>query len=589
MEHDLGNDTGIENASRENEPRSEEISALSEPTAPEQDEAPAEPVTEEPEAPVDVAPPSAETEPPAQPEPLTAQAKPVAADDVRVQVTPVAELTPPKPPSDYIAVEEVTGEESQPAGAAEPSEPYVEVPEERRPSELRGEEENSSVTLPPSVRERTAGGVEWEKPRRARPREPRRRGRRRRRPATTVQPRAKISELLHPGQEVIVQIIKEQIGTKGARITSHVTLPGRYLVYMPTIEHIGVSRRIRTEEERTRLRRILLQLKGSLSGGFVLRTAAEGAREDDIRRDLEYLVKLWRDIVQRADQTAAPVLLHRDLTLLERILRDQLTADFEALWIDSEEEYAKVVEFVSRFQPALVHRAKLYTKDEPIFEGMGIQQEIEHALRPKVWLKSGGYIVINHTEALVAIDVNTGKFVGRGSTRLEDTIVTTNLDAVREIVRQIRLRDLGGIIVIDFIDMEDRRNRQKVMQALEQELRRDRAPSKILAFNEFGLIAITRKRVRQSLEKVLCQPCPYCIGTGMVKSIPTLCYEIQAEARKMAQAVDAPELTIRAHPEVAKALKGREVGLVRELEEQTGKNIIVQPDQSLQFDQYNIF
>ena len=222
------------------------------------------------------------------------------------------------------------------------------------------------------------------------------------------------------------------------------------------------------------------------------------------------------------------------------MLRDYMSSDYAAIWVDSEEEYTKVVEFMSRFQPALVNRVKLYTKDTPIFEEFGIQQEIDKGLRPKVWLKSGGYIVINHTEALVAIDVNTGKFVGKGSNRLEDTIVRTNLEAVKEIVRQMRLRDLGGIIIIDFIDMEERRNREKVMAALEEALRADRAPSKMLRFNEFGLIAITRKRTKQALERTLCQPCPYCTGSGMVKSIPTLCYEIQTEARKM-----APEMSSR--------------------------------------------
>jgi ribonuclease G len=232
---------------------------------------------------------------------------------------------------------------------------------------------------------------------------------------------------------------------------------------------------------------------------------------------------------------------------------------------------------------------KLYTKSTPIFEEFGIQQELDKALRPKVWLKSGGYIVINHTEALVAIDVNTGKYVGRGSTRLEDTIVKTNLEAVKEIVRQIRLRDLGGIIVLDFIDMEERRNREKVLSALESALRADRAPSKVLPFNEFGLVAITRKRTKQALERVLCQPCPYCTGSGMVKSIPTICYEIQAEARKMAIDLDATSLTLRVHPEIAKALKTREAALVEELEQTARKSVIIQADPTLHWEQYDIY
>jgi ribonuclease G len=391
------------------------------------------------------------------------------------------------------------------------------------------------------------------------------------------------------GQEIIVQIAKEQMGKKGARVTSHVTYPGRYLVYMPTIEHIGVSRKISSSQERARLRRLLLEWKGNYSGGFVVRTAATECSEEELRRDVEYLARQWQEIRARAAERPSPALLHRDLSLVERILRDHLTKDYNAVWIDGEEEYAKVVEFVSRFLPEMTQRVKLYTKPTPIFDEMGIQQEIERALRPKVWLRSGGYIVINHTEALVAIDVNTGKFVGKGSTRLEDTIVKTNLEAVKEIVRQIRLRDLGGIIVIDFIDMEDRRNRQRVMAALEESLGADKSPSKILSFNEFGLVSITRKHSKQSLERLLCQPCPYCTGIGMVKSMATLCYEIQTEARKLAETIDAPELTIRAHPEVLKALKGRDNLLVRELEEQTRKTLILQPDNTLHYEQYNVY
>jgi ribonuclease G len=398
-----------------------------------------------------------------------------------------------------------------------------------------------------------------------------------------------ISEMLKPNQEIIVQIAKEPLGKKGARITSHVALPGRYLVYMPTVDHIGVSRKIGSAEARARLRHWVSEYKGTLPGGFIVRTAAEGASEDEIRSDVEFLGHTWDDIRARAEQRKAPALLHRDLNLVERILRDYLSHDYTAIWVDNEEEFSKVVDFVSRFQPKLVSRVKLYTRETPIFEEFGIQQELDKALRPKVWLKSGGYIVINHTEALVAIDVNTGKYVGRGSTRLEDTIVKTNLEAVKEIVRQIRLRDLGGIIVVDFIDMEERRNREKVMAALDDALRSDRAPSKVLSFNEFGLVAITRKRTKQALERVLCQPCPYCTGSGMVKSIPTICYEIQAEARKMSGELDSQSLTLRVNPEVAKALKTRESSLVDQLEQATHKSVIIQADPTLHWEQYDIY
>ena len=436
-------------------------------------------------------------------------------------------------------------------------------------------------------------------PHRARFQRPMRRGGRQqhrgqrnmRRPDHRHEPRRPqlISEVLKPGQEIIVQIAKEPLGKKGARITSHVALPGRFLVYMPTVNHIGVSRRINSAEERSRLRHLVTEAKGNFPGGFIVRTAADGAPDDEIRSDVEFLGRTWEKIRMQSEPRKSPALLHRDLNLVERILRDYVNNDYTSIWIDNEDEFSKVVEFVSRFQPKLVGRVKLYTKTSPIFEEFGIQQELDKALRPKVWLKSGGYIVINHTEALVAIDVNTGKYVGRGSTRLEDTIVKTNLEAVKEIIRQIRLRDLGGIIVLDFIDMEERRNREKVMAALEAALRSDRAPSKALAFNEFGLVNITRKRTKQALERVLTQPCPYCTGSGMVKSVPTICYEIQAEARKMAADMEASSLTLRVHPEIAKALKTREAVLVEELEQLTRKSVIIQADPTLHWEQYDIY
>jgi len=399
-----------------------------------------------------------------------------------------------------------------------------------------------------------------------------------------------ISEMLKAGQDVVVQIAKEPLGKKGARITSHIALPGRFLVYMPTIDHIGVSRKIASAENRSRLRRLVGEARGSYPGGFIVRTAAGGASDDEIRTDIEFLGKTWNEIKQKSEERKSPALLHRDLNLVERILRDYVSDDFTAIWIDNEEEYGKVVEFVSRFQPKLVNRVKLYAKEQPIFEEFGIQHDLDKALRAKVWLKSGGYIVINHTEALVAIDVNTGKFVGKGSTRLEDTIVKTNLEAVKEIVRQIRLRDLGGIIVVDFIDMEERRNREKVLSALQQALEQDKAPSKALSFNEFGLVCITRKRTKQALERVLCQPCPSCTGSGMVKSIPTLCYEIQNEARKMVMTDhENPNLTLRVHPEIAKALKTREAMLIDELEQNSHKHVIIQSDATLHWEQYDIY
>ncbi|HEV2691058.1 MAG TPA: Rne/Rng family ribonuclease, partial [Bryobacteraceae bacterium] len=341
-------------------------------------------------------------------------------------------------------------------------------------------------------------------------------------------PLPSITDLLKEGQEIIVQIAKEPLGQKGARITSHIALPGRFLVYMPTVDHIGVSRKIPSDEERLRLKRILQATRTGISGGYIVRTAGEGRTEEELRADMMFLYNLWLDMRQKAERRPAPVLIHHDLNVVERILRDQLTASYKSVWVDNEEAYESVLRFVQRFQPALVNRVKMYTRSTPIFDEFGITAELEKALRPKVWLKSGGYIVINQTEALVAIDINTGKYVGK-SNRLEDTIVKTNTDAIKEIVRQIRLRDLGGIIVVDFIDMDERKNRQKVMQTLEEAMRADRAPYKILQFNDFGLVAITRKRVKQSLERTLCTPCPYCEGAGYVKSANTVIGEILQE------------------------------------------------------------
>ncbi|HEV2714950.1 MAG TPA: Rne/Rng family ribonuclease, partial [Terriglobales bacterium] len=342
-----------------------------------------------------------------------------------------------------------------------------------------------------------------------------------------------ITDLLKEGQEILVQIAKEPIGKKGARITSHIALPGRFLVCMPTVNHTGVSRKISSEDERLRLKRIINSERENGHGGFIVRTAAQGAAEEDLRADIRFLKGLWFEIRTRAENSKPPALIYHDLSVVERVLRDQVTSDFSAIWVDTEQEYERILRFANRFQPALVKRVKLYTKEIPLFEQFGLNEEINKALRSKVWLKSGGYIVINQTEALVAIDVNTGKYVGK-TAWLEDTIVKTNVDAIKEIVRQIRLRDLGGIIVIDFIDMDERRNRQKVMQALEEALRADRAPSKVLQFNDFGLVAITRKRVKQSLERTIGTPCPYCQSTGFVKSVTTVCNEIYLEMRKIA-------------------------------------------------------
>ncbi|HEY1730823.1 MAG TPA: Rne/Rng family ribonuclease [Terriglobales bacterium] len=396
-----------------------------------------------------------------------------------------------------------------------------------------------------------------------------------------------ISDLLKEGQEVLIQIAKEPIGKKGARITSHIALPGRFLVYMPTVNHVGVSRKINSDEERMRLKRIVTSERENGLGGFIVRTAAANIKEDELRADIRFLKHLWSEIKTRAENGKSPALIYHDLNLVERVLRDQVNADFSQIWVDTEDEYERVVRFASRFQPSLVRRIKLYTKETPLFEEFNIQDEINRSLKSKVWLKSGGHIVINQTEALVAIDVNTGKFVGK-TQRLEDTIVKVNVDAIKEIVRQIRLRDLGGIIVIDFIDMDERKNRQKVMMALEDALRSDRAPSKVLQFNDFGLVAITRKRVKQSLERTLGESCPYCTGAGFVKSVPTVCNELYIEMRKMVRGHDGKDIMVRVHPEVAKALKANNGKLLTELEDLTGKTVLLKSDPALHQEMFDI-
>jgi ribonuclease G len=385
-----------------------------------------------------------------------------------------------------------------------------------------------------------------------------------------------ITDLLREGQEILVQIAKEPIAAKGARITSHIALPGRFLVYMPTVEHVGVSRKIESDSERQRLRKLIKDIRETEdvpSGGFIVRTAGIGISEQDLRDDARYLVRTWLDIRRTAEKQKAPTLTHKDLDLVQRILRDQLSDDFAAIRVDSEEEYQNIVEFINRIQPRLVKRVKLYTREEPILEAFGVQAEIDKAIKPRVWLKSGGYLVINQTEALVAIDVNTGKFVGRGGTRLEDTITRTNMEAVDEIARQIRLRDLGGIIVLDLIDMEDRRNRNRVMAALQDALRDDKSPTKVLSFNDFGLVIMTRKRVKQSLERTLCSPCPYCQGAGLVKSAQTVCYEILDEARRLSRGMNGDgikQTTLRINPEVSRALRSTERDVLTEIEDYLG-------------------
>ncbi len=385
-------------------------------------------------------------------------------------------------------------------------------------------------------------------------------------------PEPKIEELLKEGQEIIVQVAKEPIGTKGARLTSHATMPGRFLVFMPTVDHVGVSRKIDSRDERSRLRGIVREFReqNGFTGGVIIRTAAASRPKDDIVSDLSYFHKVWTEIRQKSETSRAPAVVYREQSLVAKLLRDLLTEEYSAIRIDNDLEFRRVYELIERIMPPLAPKVKLYNKEYPIFEEYGVQAEIDRALRSKVWLKSGGSIVINQTEALVAIDVNTGRYVGKKTAgRLEDTILKTNLEAVKEIVRQIRVRDLGGIIVLDL-------------------LRKDRSPSKALQVSDFGLVIITRKRVKQSLERVLTEPCPYCAGAAVIKSRSTICYEILSEVKKISADLDGQSLVLRVNPDIARALKDEERAVFKELKQSIGREIAVKADVQLHHEQFDL-
>ncbi len=402
---------------------------------------------------------------------------------------------------------------------------------------------------------------------------------------TSTQSEVHIEDLLREGQEILVQIAKEPIGTKGPRITAHISLPGRYLVYMPTISHIGVSRKIEDEGERERLKQIMEKIRKG-TGGYIVRTAAEGMDEEGLKQDVELLQKIWKEIIQKTENSRAPRLIYEELGLLEKVIRDYFTDDTALMLVDNETAYQQAIQFLDKINSRWINRVKLYTKKQPIFELYDIESQIEGALRSKVWLKSGGYIVINQTEALVSIDVNTGRYIGKKS--LEETVFKTNKEAVSEIVRQIRLRNLGGIIVVDFIDMEEEEHRKEVLELLENELKKDKSRTNILTIEEIGLVAITRKRVKQSLERELTQVCPYCRGTGRVKSIPTIILEIQREIINRIVINYDRDITIRVHPYIGEYLKNDNYFIIKELTEYFNVRINVKEDPNLHLEEYDI-
>jgi ribonuclease G len=389
---------------------------------------------------------------------------------------------------------------------------------------------------------------------------------------------APIEDLLHKNQTVLVQVSKESLGTKGARITSFISLPGRYLVYMPQARHIGVSRRIRDDRERERLRAALRSVNLP-PGGFILRTNAEGKSESEFAADVEFLTRLWAQVQARFEQAAAPAVLHEEGDLTFRVVRDLFSPEIDEFVVDSREVYDKCAGYVEALVPALRDRVRLWAEPTPIFEALGIEKDIEKALRRRVWLKSGGYIVIDHTEALVSIDVNTGKYVGKRD--FEQTVLKINLEAVGEVVRQIRLRDLGGIIIIDFIDMESAEHREQVYRALKRALAEDKARTNVLEISELGLVEMTRKRVRQDLRSLLSVVCPTCKGSGITKSDATLAAEIfRSVQTKAATAGDANgrDVVIRVHPDLARYFEGDGQDGLERLSRALDRKITIQPN-----------
>ncbi len=394
-----------------------------------------------------------------------------------------------------------------------------------------------------------------------------------------------IQHLLKPGQEILVQIARGPIGTKGARVTSHISLPGRSVVYMPTWDKVGTSRRIENEEERRRLRSIVRRNQPEY-GGVILRTAAEGLTEEQVKMDIHYLVETWDEILEKMRKQPAPSLILPELDIVLRLLRDLFSYEIERILIDDREEFENILSFVKRFMPRLQDVVEFYRGKDPIFDAYGIESEINRALGSKVWLKSGGYLILDQTEALTTIDVNTGRFVGRSN--LEDTILRTNLEAVEEIGYQLRLRNLGGIIILDFIDMERRSSREKVYSVLRETLRKDRAKTTVSRITELGLVEMTRKRVNESLVRVLCEPCQYCEGRGYHKSRTTLCYEIFRQIQREAAESRGDRLFVRVHPTVYEALNEEEQDGLIELEKKIYKKIEVEPDETIGVEQYDI-
>ncbi|MCX7987944.1 MAG: Rne/Rng family ribonuclease [Thermodesulfovibrio sp.] len=393
-----------------------------------------------------------------------------------------------------------------------------------------------------------------------------------------------IEELVQQGQEILVQVAKDPISTKGARVTSRITLPGRYVVLMPGMEHVGISRKIENEDKRRELKELATKMKPA-GFGLIMRTVSEDATEEEIQKDIDFLLLLWDNIQKKKDKVHAPALIHSEFDLVLRSLRDFMNQNVDRLIIDSYAEWMRLKEFAHVYFPRIAEKIEFYESEEPIFDAFGIEVDLDRALERKVWLKSGGYIVIDQTEAMTVIDVNTGKYVGKEN--LEDTILRTNLEAVKEIAYQIRLRNLGGIILIDFIDMEKEENKQKVINAMAEAIKKDRAKTTIYNITELGIVQMTRKRTRESLEHILCDSCPYCEGKGRVMSIRSVAYEILRKLKHLTPQ-EGTEITVVAHPQVADLLTDEERDSLEELENSRKIRITIKKEASLHQENYHI-
>jgi ribonuclease G len=396
---------------------------------------------------------------------------------------------------------------------------------------------------------------------------------------------ARIEDVVKEGQEVLVQVAKAPIGTKGARSTAYVSLPGRNLVFMPTVNHVGISRRITSDKERKRLRAIIDSMRPE-GAGFIVRTVAEGVSEKELRADMEFLIKLWNSILKKNQSAKAPSLLYNDLDLLLRTVRDLFTPEVDRLIVDNKSEYERLLKFVGAFMPDFTGKIELYDKREPIFDAYGLEAEIDRALQRKVMLRSGGSLVVDQGEALTAIDVNTGKFVGKKS--LEETITQTNLEACKEVADQLRLRNIGGMIIVDFIDMDRQANREKVMRAFEEALKHDRAKANVTKISELGLVEMTRKRTRESLTRMLTEGCPYCEGRGFVKSKTTVCAEILRKLRRDGGSFEEDVLVVNCHPDVADLLVSVEQQYLEELEKKLHKKILIQAKRRFHLEKFEV-